>query len=72
VGGVGDVLAGVLVALLGSGVDPFPAGRLATFWVGEAGIVAASRRSFGLTATDVIEELPGVLVAGLARARRAG
>jgi len=70
VGGVGDVLAGVIVSLLGNGVDPLPAGRLATYWVGEAGIVAASRRSFGLLATDVIEELPGVLAAGLARVRR--
>ena len=72
VGGVGDVLAGVLTSVLGSGVEPFPAGRLAAYWVGEAGISAASRRSFGLTATDVIDELPGALVAGLARARRAG
>jgi len=72
VGGVGDVLAGVVASLLGSGVDPLPAGRLATYWVGEAGIVAASRRSFGLTATDVIEELPGVLATGLARVHRSG
>jgi ADP-dependent NAD(P)H-hydrate dehydratase / NAD(P)H-hydrate epimerase len=70
VGGVGDVLAGVLASLLGSGLEPFAAGRLATYWVGEAGIVAASRRSFGLTATDVLDELPGVLSAGLARVRR--
>jgi len=72
VGGVGDVLAGVAVALLGSGVEPFAAGRLASFWVGEAGIVAASRRSFGLVATDVLDELPGALVAGLAKVRRGG
>ena len=62
-------LAFFLASLLGSGIEPFPAGRLATYWVGEAGIVAATRRSFGLTATDVIDELPGVLAAGLARAR---
>jgi ADP-dependent NAD(P)H-hydrate dehydratase / NAD(P)H-hydrate epimerase len=72
VGGVGDVLAGVLVSVLGSGVEPFSAGRLATYWIGEAGIVAASRRSFGLTATDVIDELPAALAAGLTRARRGG
>ena len=70
VGGVGDVLAGVVVSLLGSGVEPFASGRLATYWVGEAGIVAASRRSFGLLATDVIDELPAVLSAGLARVHR--
>jgi len=72
VGGVGDVLAGVLASLLGSGVEPFAAGRLATFWVGEAGILAASRRSFGLTATDVLDELPSALGAGLARVRKGG
>lgn len=72
VGGVGDVLAGVVASLLGSGVEAFATGRLAAYWVGEAGIVAASRRSFGLTATDVIEELPGVLAAGLGRVRRGG
>ncbi len=69
VGGGGDVLAGVLTGLLGSGVPPFAAGRLATYWVGEAGILAASRRSFGLLATDVIDELPAALIAGLARVR---
>jgi ADP-dependent NAD(P)H-hydrate dehydratase / NAD(P)H-hydrate epimerase len=69
VGGVGDVLAGVLATLLGTGVEPLAAGRLATYWVGEAGILAASRRSLGLVATDVIDELPTALAAGLARAR---
>ncbi len=68
VAGAGDVLAGVLVALLGSGVEPVPAARLAAFWVGEAGILAASSKSFGLLATDILEELPGALRAGLARA----
>ncbi len=67
VGGVGDVLAGVLATLLGSGVEPFAAGRLATYWVGEAGLLAASRRGNGLLATDVIDELPTALVTGLGR-----
>ncbi len=70
VGGVGDVLAGVMASLLGSGIEPWAAGRLGTYWVGEAGILAASRRSFGLVATDVIDELPNALVAGLARIPR--
>ncbi len=72
VGGVGDVLAGVLATLLGSGVEPFAAGRLATYWVGEAGVLAASRKGNGLLATDVIEELPTALVAGVGRARGPG
>ncbi len=72
VGGVGDVLAGVLATVLGSGVDAVPAGRLATYWVGEAGVLAAARRSYGMLATDVIDELPAVLSAGLAKVHRPG
>jgi ADP-dependent NAD(P)H-hydrate dehydratase / NAD(P)H-hydrate epimerase len=67
VGGAGDVLAGVLATVLGMGVEPYAAARLATYWVGEAGTLAASRRSFGLLATDVIDDLPAALAAGLAR-----
>ncbi len=67
VGGAGDVLAGVLASLLAQGVYPLHAARLATWWVGEAGTRVAARKSFGLVATDLIEELPTVLVAGLER-----
>jgi len=70
VGGVGDVLGGVLGSLLAQGAEPFHAARLATFWTGEAGLRAAAHRGFGLVATDVIEELPGTLVAGLQRIGR--
>lgn len=70
VGGVGDVLAGVLASLLAQGLSPLHAARLATFWTGDAGQRAAVRRSFGLLATDVIEELPAALVAGLERVQR--
>lgn len=68
VSGTGDVLAGTLAAVLGSGLEAVPAARLAAYWVGEAGILAASRRSFGLVATDVLDELPTALADGLARA----
>ncbi len=71
VAGVGDVLSGVLSGLLAQGLPPLAAARLATYWVGEAGIAAASHRSFGLIATDVVEELPLALVAGLTRMSRA-
>jgi ADP-dependent NAD(P)H-hydrate dehydratase / NAD(P)H-hydrate epimerase len=70
VGGAGDVLAGVLGSLLAQRVPALAAARLATYWVGEAGIVAASRKSFGLVATDILEELPAALAAGLARVPR--
>ena len=69
VGGVGDVLAGVVGSLVAQGLGPLAATRLATYWTGEAGLRAAARTSFGLVATDVIDELPGALAAGLERVR---
>ena len=71
VGGVGDVLGGVLGSLLAQGVRPLHAARLATYWTGEAGLRAAGHRGFGVLATDVVEELPAALVAGLQRVERA-
>ncbi|HLY76769.1 MAG TPA: NAD(P)H-hydrate dehydratase [Thermoplasmata archaeon] len=70
VGGTGDVLAGVVGSLLGRGVGALDAARLAAYWVGEAGLRAFSLRSWGLLATDVIDELPGALRDGLARVER--
>ena len=61
VGGTGDVLAGILGALLSKGVEPFNAIRIAAFLNGEAGNKAFVKKSYGLLATDVIEEIPGVL-----------
>jgi len=72
VGGVGDVLAGVVGSLVAQGLGPLAAARLATWWTGEAGSRAAGRVGFGLVATDVIEELPASLVAGVERVRRVG
>ena len=69
VGGMGDVLGGVLASLLAQGLAPMPAARLATRWVGEAGLRAAGRRGMGLVATDVIDRLPRALVEGLERVR---
>ena len=70
VSGVGDVVGGVLGSLLGQGVAPLHATRLASYWVGDAGVRAGGRRGMGLVATDVIEELPSALVAGLDRLAR--
>ncbi len=69
VSGVGDVLAGVVGSLMAQGVAAFPAARLATYWVGEAGIRATSSRGYGLIATDLVEELSLALVDGVRRVR---
>ena len=70
VGGTGDVLAGVVGSLLARGVDGLDAARLASYWVGEAGLRAFSSQSWGLVATDVIDELAGALRDGLSRVQR--
>jgi len=61
VGGTGDVLAGIIGALLSKGVEPFNAARIGIFINGEAGNFAFKKRSYGLVATDVIDEIPNVL-----------
>ncbi|MBU1694445.1 MAG: NAD(P)H-hydrate dehydratase, partial [Verrucomicrobia bacterium] len=58
-GGTGDVLAGLLTSLLGQGLEPYDAARLAVYLHGRAGDMAALHKSqAGMTALDVAEELP--------------
>lgn len=61
VGGTGDVLAGIVGALLAKQVSPFRAVQLAAFLNGAAGNRAFAKKSYGLLATDIIEEIPRVL-----------
>lgn len=70
VSGAGDVLAGVVAALLARQVAPLPAVRLASYWVGEAGTRLSARLGPGLLASDLLGELPVTLVAGLERVGR--
>ena len=58
-GGSGDVLTGLLAALIGQGVEPFAAARAAVFLHGEAGDIAAERvGEISLIASDIVEALP--------------
>jgi len=61
VGGTGDVLAGIIGALLSKGIRPFEAVRVAAFLNGEAGNEAFQKKSYGLLATDIIDEIPNIL-----------
>ena len=63
--GTGDVLAGLIGALLASGSEPFDAASAAVWIQGEAGI----RCGPGATADTVLEQLPAAL-GGLGEARR--
>ena len=53
--GTGDVLAGMVAALLAAGNDPVVAARSAAFWHGRAGAVVARTRV--LTASHLVEEI---------------
>ena len=57
-GGSGDVLAGILVALLAQGIKPYEAAKAAVYLHGKAGDDAAARRGErAMLPSDMIEEL---------------
>ncbi|MBI3322378.1 MAG: NAD(P)H-hydrate dehydratase [Candidatus Omnitrophica bacterium] len=57
--GVGDVLTGVIAALIGQGLDPFAAARAGVYVHGLAGDLAARKTGeISLTAGDVLDYLP--------------
>jgi len=61
-GGMGDVLTGLLAALLGQGMQAFDAARLAVYTHGlAADRCARSIAPIGFLARDVAEELPAAL-----------
>ncbi len=61
VGGTGDVLSGVVGALLAQKVDPFEAACAGAFINGAAGDFVASKLGYHMVATDLFEFLPQVL-----------
>lgn len=61
-GGSGDVLSGVVLALLGLGMDAFDACCCAVWLHGRAGDLAAQEKGqWGMTPTDILERLPQAL-----------
>jgi NAD(P)H-hydrate epimerase len=63
VAGTGDVLAGVAGALL-CRMPAFEAACIAAYVNGSAGMVAAQKRGDGMTASDLVDEIPSVLFHG--------
>ena len=62
VGGSGDVLAGIIVALIGQGVEPLEAAACGAWLHGKAGdICAAEIGQYGMLPSDVIRVLPRLL-----------
>jgi NAD(P)H-hydrate epimerase len=59
--GMGDVLAGVIGALLARGLEPLEAARAGVLWHALAGDVAAARATqTSLTASDLVAALAEV------------
>ena len=57
--GSGDVLTGMIAALLAQGLEPLPAALLGTALHGLAGkLAAADLTSYCMTASDLLEYLP--------------
>lgn len=62
VGGSGDVLAGILVSLLGQGIEPLVASACAAYLHGAAGDVCASQLGqYGMLPTDMLDVLPRLM-----------
>lgn len=61
-GGCGDVLTGIIAAFLAQGMERFEAAAMAVYVHGlSADAVAKKKGVYSLIASDIIEELPGVL-----------
>ena len=57
-GGTGDVLAGMIAALIGQGISRQEATVLAVYLHGRAGDLAAATRPVGMSAMDLTEQIP--------------
>lgn len=62
VGGSGDVLAGIIVSLLGQGLAPLDAAAAGVWLHGAAGDLSAKRiGQYGMLPTDLLEDLPRLM-----------
>ena len=62
VGGSGDVLAGIIVSLLGQGLSPISAASCAVWLHGRAGDIVAERiGQYGMLPSDMLEVLPRLM-----------
>jgi hydroxyethylthiazole kinase-like uncharacterized protein yjeF len=61
VGGTGDVLSGIVGALLARGVSPFEAAAAGAFINGAAGDFVASEKGHRMTASDLLDWIPKVI-----------
>lgn len=67
VAGTGDVLAGIVTGLLSKGISAFDAACLGAYICGKAGDKGFESKSYGMIATDIIDEMPNILKEGLSK-----
>jgi ADP-dependent NAD(P)H-hydrate dehydratase len=68
-GGSGDVLTGMIAALIGQGATPFEAAFLGAYLHGIAGDLGTTRLGqMSLTASDILAEIPNAILETLGRA----
>ncbi len=61
-GGSGDILTGLIAALLGQKLEPFAAAQLGVYIHGRAGdLAAAEMGEAGMIASDLLHQLPRAL-----------
>ena len=62
VGGSGDVLSGIIVSLLGQGLEPLTAAACGAWLHGAAGDICAEKiGQYGMLPSDLLEELPRLM-----------
>jgi len=61
VGGTGDVLSGVVGALMAQGIDPFQAAVAGAFINGAAGDFVKEEKGYHMVATDLLDWIPKVM-----------
>ena len=61
--GSGDVLTGIIVSLIGQGLDVFDASQLGVYLHGLAGDIAAKKKGeLSMIASDIIDYLPDAFI----------
>ncbi len=66
VGGIGDVLTGILGCFLSQGVEPFKAACAAVFITGLSGNLIADKKGYHFTSSELIDYIPAALDEALA------
>ena len=61
VGGTGDVLSGLVAAMLAKNRNPIESASAASFVNGLAGNMAQKKNGFHIVATDLIDFIPSVM-----------